>query len=583
MGAFVLVTHADGDERERTVSADGKAADEMRRRGLQQSKVFETCAFTLRIYRRRRFETADYLEFQDGDFVVAIGTFLYSGKYGEEALAGLYEDLKKDRFSFEKSAGHFGVVARVEGRLLVFSDYCGMCQLYANDDKSVISTSFLAVYATLDSYTPNTQEIYEFLALTAFYGNRTLLEEIDRLDRRRVHERLPQPKSHEKQIRLPELYDGGDFDRHLQQAHRFLREHFSRLVAVFGDGISIGLTGGFDSRLVLAHLRAAGCHPRVYVQGTTSDIDVKVARSIAAIAGFDIEHEELHVEFPKDELTRRLVEGSRYVDGVSHMGLFDKWPLSADTRIRRPRPELLRLYGMGGEIFRRKQEIPDRMCSIPEALSVHLDKFDASAFSDRFSRNKLFAGIGDKIIDELALSGGMLSPVDAERVYPEFRLRSGAGSQLTNENERAHALVPYMEPVFVEISRRIPMRYRDFGDLNARLIECADPQLAAAPSAYGHPFTARMPVKNRLRRKLVRWIPLSLRPVMHRARRRLLAKPGFPFYLEPDFLCEVFPDGVSHVSEYVDLGRVRDAGLLSRALTVELLLDGRLSSEASGP
>jgi hypothetical protein len=59
------------------------------------------------------------------------------------------------------------------------------------------------------------------------------------------------------------------------------------VAASFGDRVTCALSGGYDSRLILALLRRHGVSPRVYVYGPPGDKDVELARTIVVTpAGF---------------------------------------------------------------------------------------------------------------------------------------------------------------------------------------------------------------------------------------------------------------------------------------------------------
>jgi hypothetical protein len=68
-----------------------------------------------------------------------------------------------------------------------------------------------------------------------------------------------------------------------------------------------------------------------------------------------------------------------------------------------------------------------------------------------------------------------------------------------------------------------------------------------------------------------------LRPVIQRQRARLGRPASRPFYLQTEYLSTVFPDGFPHMSPWVDIDAISDPLMLSRALSLELLLNGKLS------
>src|SRR5439155_21540411 len=79
------------------------------------------------------------------------------------------------------------------------------------------------------------------------------------------------------------------FEATVGQSMALLDRYFAAVVASFGDRVTCALSGGYDSRLILALLRRHGINPRVYVYGPPGDKDVKLARAIAEGEGFALE------------------------------------------------------------------------------------------------------------------------------------------------------------------------------------------------------------------------------------------------------------------------------------------------------
>lgn len=582
MGAFLYIRKPPAPADAQHTAAADRALAAMQARGLPSKAVLPRQGFELHVYGKRRFDTENVLEFDNGDFIAATGTLICHGRYGEQALRELFDDVVNERLSFERLLGHFAVLVYNGGRLRVFSDYQGMYQVYCNDDLTLVSSSFVAIYESLATRTPGPQEVYEYLCFSKFYSTRTVLEELSRLDYRDVHELLPQRAATRKRIELPRYDGAAGFAAQVEATSELLSGYFGTLAEVFGDRMSLGLTGGYDSRLVLAWLRHCGATPRVYVQGPDDAADVRTAKHVAAAAGFAIEHDanEAAPAFQRDAYVDTLRTAYRYLDGLSHTGLFDKYALVAEERSRTPRPERLRLYGMAGEIYRRSLALPDRPVSFRDFFAVQTDKMDYSALRTTgptpFDKAAFYEAVGDKMADEMQLQNRTLTAAQTELSYPHFRLATMAGWQMSAQNERAHALVPFSEPVLTYPSGSVPMRFRMAGRFQAALMQRADVALAALPSAYGYAFTDGPGLRQRAKTAVLTALPKRMLPPLYRYRARLRQSPALPFYLQDDYLAAVFPDGYPHVSTFVDITAIPDAAMLSRALTLELLFSGRL-------
>ena len=218
---------------------------------------------------------------------------------------------------------------------------------------------------------------------------------------------------------------------------------------------------------------------------------------------------------------------------------------------------------------------------MPDFMTSEYDTFDDVAYGTGFQKTKFLANIANKIGRALNLDDETIGRVDAELAYPHFSLCRGAGPQMTMQNERAFSLVPYSEPIFTFSSARVPLDYKNLGRFEAELIRLADPGLASYQSAYGFSFTDGPTLKARLVQKAKQLTPIAVRPLLHRQKARLKQSRELPFYLEQEYLREIFPDGFPNIKPFVNIGKITDHKILSRAYTVELILSGKYCGTGS--
>lgn len=576
MGGFVYF-RCDDASGTAASGAGARALRMMNARGLEVAAVVKRPGFELHLYRKRRIQHDHLVEFDNGDFIAASGTLIYDGATGSRALTRLYDAFNSGEASFENLHGHFAVWVYSRGRLNLFNDYRGWQHVYHDVDFNLVSTSFLAIHAGTRICEPNMQEVYEYLTLSFYYGRRSLLKGINRLDRRYVHQLLPHAAAQEKPFGFADCAERGAFEDQVEHLHDLLRRYFECLVDIFGDRVSLGLTSGYDSRMTLAYLRLCGCRPNLYVQGPDDAIDVTVAKQIAAATGLPIAHDAdaARSVIAKPDFERQVLASALYLDGVDHTGLFEDWALVAHARAQLPRSERLRLYGMVGEAFRRSISLPERNVSVRAFLRAWGEKTDNSSFRKPFSKTAYLRRIGDKLAEEIQLEGQSMTPVETQLAYPYFKGPANEGWQMSAQNERAYVLCPYADPGLIEAMRKVPMPYRRYGRFQSALMTRADPQIAAMPSSYGYSFSEGPPMLARWRTNAKHAIPTVLRPHLYRLRARRRQRAPRPYYLQRDYLRVVFPDGCPHLSPLLDLDAERDTGILSRAYTLEMLLSGR--------
>jgi asparagine synthase (glutamine-hydrolysing) len=552
----------------------------MQARGLVSHAELDREQFSLHIYRKSRIESDNLLQFDNGDFVAAVGTCIYRKSIGQSALRQIFTDFNSGNLLFEEFLGHFAIWIFSAGKLTVFNDYRGLYRICANQDRSIISSSFLAICESLKTRTPEPQGVFEYLAFDSVYGDDSIIREVQILDDKLVHQLLPRPANAGKTINLPEFDGRRKLTDQVHAAYGLVSAHFKTLADLFGNRQSLGLTGGYDSRLILAFYRQAGISPYIYVQGENSSTDVRIAKLIAAGENFAIRHEEneARVEFSIGNFPAQAKAAYLYLDGLPHMGLFDDWALASEQRRLIARPESLRIYGMGGEYFRATFAARDRPLPLDAYIDILFSKTDFSSFSGLLDKRSFAKRFGEKLSRTFELDGDRISRPQMDLAYRDWRLTGSAGPQMTLQNERAFAMTPFAEPIYPHVSAANPIALRNHGRFEAELIKLADPKLASYTSAYGYapvdgPGT-RAIVKTYLKQRL----PRSIRPLVYQKMRGANQHGQPPFYLAPDYLAAVFPDGCPNVAPFIDLQSITNHRVLSRALTLELILSGQFAA-----
>ena len=240
---------------------------------------------------------------------------------GSSYLTSLYE---KDP-SFPASLDgmfHGLVVDRIRGTATLFNDRYGMYRLYYHESKDAFyfaaeAKAILTVRPELRK--PDARSLGEFVALSCVLQDRTLFEGIHRLPgaaswsfRNGLLERKStyfQPREWEEQPTL----DSETYYRELRETvSRNLPKYFSN-----NGRVGIALTGGLDTRVIMAWQKAASDSLACYTFGGPfrDSKDILVARQVASVCGHP--HQVISVDgdflkhFPHyAERTMYLTEGT---------------------------------------------------------------------------------------------------------------------------------------------------------------------------------------------------------------------------------------------------------------------------------
>lgn len=566
MGAFFLMHRAAAGDPERL----SKGLEEsFRRQGFAGAMSIERSHWRAVCYAPLAIAETTACADATGDQAFCAGTLFYRGLSKSAALARLLDDHKGGAIDETMLCGSFAALLVAGATATVLTDRTGTFHLYATPDHRILSTSFLALAESLPKRTIHQNAVYDYVLQGAPKGGETVVEQIGLFpdsafgrfdDTVRLADRpdIAAP---------PQRYRG--LDHAAGHCVDLLRERFRDLASQW-PAIDTALSGGYDSRLLLALAWDAKLRPRIHVYGRDTDADVRCAKAIAAAEGFPLDHlDKSTVPVPEAEAYAELVRANYLAfDGAPTDGIFDNGTDLA-TRRRRVAGGALMLNGGGGEIFRNFFYLPDRPMSALEVVWAFYCQFDPRVCSDRFDERRYLDGLAAKLADRVGGRRERLSRHEVEAVYPLFRCSYWAGRNNSVNNRLGHAWTPFLDFRLILAALDIPMAYKNLGRLEGRMIEMLSPRLAAYPSAYGRSFDQAPSVRERLLELIGRWRPTLVRRHTYRLKPR--RQPPWTGALDRRRLDHVMASDFPFMSEFFRLERIDDRSQLARICTMEYM------------
>lgn len=513
------------------------------------------------------------------DFVAVAGTLTCDGKMGRPALEAL---LAMEAPDWDRLGGQFVALVRRAGRTLLFTDYFGAFQLFHDADMRFFSTSLLAAANALPRLGFDPQGVYEFAFNVVPVGNDTIFAELKTLGPDRLLE------LNADGIRAREITKPLPTAEELPLEAR-IAAHRDRLMAVvadhvrqFGDNIRCPLSGGLDSRLVLAALRAVGCRPHLFVYGGPDSADVRIARDVAAAEGLDIEwvDKEAWRELTPDEFPDQVERNFQLYDGVPNYGELFENGANAAARAARHTGGALSVSGGCGEIFRNFFFLPDRRFSAAAVARTFFARYAKGDVTGAFDERAFLRGLEDKILAALGRPGdrGRLPRSLVEQIYPRVRCRAIFGREISLEAWYGPYLMPFLDHKLVAQAMTLPLGLKNAGRFEAMLLAAIDPALARLPSAYGHDFAGPPGRRHRFDEWTTRIRPVALRQRSYALRRRLgSVADEHGGLLSPDYMGRVVDLDFPIMRRFFEVERIADSGMMRRIANLEYLA-GRLGS-----
>ncbi|HEX4616333.1 MAG TPA: hypothetical protein VH230_10510 [Stellaceae bacterium] len=578
MGGFVLLHTTPGEDRS---LAQAAALEALARMGMPAPRLLQGANFLLAIYPKRQASEPTLRQFPNGDFVCACGTLIYEDMIGEAAAAAFYRDCRGQSTPRDKALGHYAVILRKDGETRILPDGFGGFLVFYDESRRVVSSSFLAIASVLDRVTLGTQGACEYVFNGVVSGNATVFDEVllapvnatiavgkDCLEV--LAHRLPTPAT----------VSAEPFEATIEQSMQLLDRYFAAVAASFGERVTCALSGGYDSRLILAWLRRHGISPRVYVYGPPGDKDVELARAIAEGEGFALEivDKDKQLAFTPGEFGAVAYDNFLESDGYTWSGIFTNGA-ERTQRASRVNGNAVALNGGGGEIWRNFFYLLDRTYTPREILWSFYSQFDPETCSAAFDQEDYFRQLEGKLETLIGCPQPSLPRPLVEWLYHYFRCRAWDGRINNINNSYGYVALPFLEPAVTEHASVIPITWKHHGAYEAELIRRADPRLASYQSGYGHDFSRPPPLARRLTDYATYLRPPWLRRFAYRVKNRVRRPTQWPDYLQQEYRDAALPAGVQIMTELFQLDRVADPAQTARILTLEYLIrqfDGRI-------
>lgn len=479
-------------------------------------------SYVLDFYGKARSDIVNLIDTGEGTFLATIGTLIYEDTVGQEALRKLQEARRTGRLTEElgRCLGQFALLAGEADKLTIHRDVNSSYEVFHTADLGLVSSSFLAVATTAEQRSVNRAGVLEYVFNGVTLGDGTPVREVRKLN---LGETLHLSGAPFISRSLPDVSPSplqGKVEDIAEEVFEALIDHTRRLVRIFDDKMTLALSGGYDTRLLLALFRHAGTIPKLFVYGNPSSQDVRIASEIAQAEGLPLEVVNKDQPLPTSpEAFGEMVKQNFFIyDGFHQIWLF-RPDQEHQARTARHAGGALNVHGGAGEVLRNFFGLPDRPVPPHSVIAAFFRGFDPKVCRNPADLRLYEESLAGKITDIFGQEQRILSRQQVEAIYPHLRCRSWFGRDNSINGRFGYSNLPFYESSFVELSLRIPLRHKNYGDLQSRLIRRADPQLARHMSQYGHTFEADAPWRQRLPAWLGYQRPPFIRRNMYRLRR----------------------------------------------------------------
>lgn len=502
-----------------------------------------------------------------------VGPLWFRGHFGRSALTMLLDEVRTTGHLEERALrGNFALFLDTGEHTWLLNDALGFVRIYASADRCFFSTSWLAVCAYLQHVELDAASAIEYVLLGAAHSCQSVARGVDLLPlghvqdfrRRSTWQRFPRGfDAQAPEFRSP--------TQAVETIAGHLRTISAEVASAFPGRVNAALSGGFDSRLIVAGLLAAGVRPRLFVYGDADSADVAVARTVATAADLPLEaidKRAMNRGLPMPDI-ETLEQSALFFDGLPSDGIDDP---GADrhTRLEQTADGCIALNGGGGEIFRNFFHLPNRAFAARDIVRTFYRGFSRSVFRDSdglASYEARLAASMRSIVGMSEVGSELLSRTQVELLYSLFRCHYWMGVNNSVAVRHGNYTTPLVDLESVRLALRVPLRWKNAGALESRLVAALHPAIAAQPSAYGFRFDAGPGWRERLAEWATCARPVRLRPLINATRRNLQRKRIAPAMLQR---YRALLPGEWCMDALLDLAQLVDDRALGRAVAVEI-------------
>lgn len=516
MGAFLLFrSDADIDLRQARHSFTAK--------GFELPQEFPLGNMHLWLFKKQFASQDNFVHDGAGNSMFVFGSLSYEGRSLADGLASLLTQFRSARMNQSRLHGAFCAIFHIDGKLSMLMDGFGVYRVYTDAQQSFFSSSFLAALSALRRRaTLDKEALLEKCARGYLVGPRTLVKELKQLTLVTAAEF----KNKDIQVIYPKTQASGEAATALEREDALrlqlngLNDYFRRISAFLPEKrVDIGLSGGYDSRLLLMLAIAHFASLQAHTHWTGSEHDQN--RAIAAEL-CEANRLELRVikTAPAAHLDRESFEAMAdsslyYYDGncAYTIGCFSQTH-SREYRIAVLNGCQLGLNGIGGEIYRNHYRTRTGQTNF--RLWIRNRTFYLNAcrlIGEQRKINDLTDGIMERVFTLLGVpSKDMVSSTFLRRYFSEVRMPFCDGVVNHANQQIAFYFTPFTEPHNVRAAYRAHWFASKGDGFQIDLMKHIDPRTADIVSDRGfspcaQPFGFRLSgiIKSHLPEYLIAW------------------------------------------------------------------------------
>jgi len=507
MGAFFLYNKD-------TKISYSEVEDLFTKKGFSEPQSFQIGEYYLKLYKKQLVDINNYYK-DESNYIFVCGSLFYKGLGFNESLKFLLSDFINNCINSQELYGNYVVLFyNGQKKEVVFCiDPAFIKNVYFDITKKIISSDFLAIIeAASETYTLNKMALIENLTTGYLISPDTYANEIQKLDKKNIN----QLGSGFRGIKVKNLSPLNNarivgFENAIEHANGQLSDYFGFVKNLTDEfGANIGLTGGFDSRLLLMHARKKIKRLIANSFWRPNSIEYINAKELAKAAGIDfISFEEK--PFAKPEKQEMLRKAYYFFDGqIRSQNNWDEEFNLPEYSAQIAANYLVGFHGCGGEQYRNADRLIGKMSLRTYIQYEWMFKQCENAFLDRKLQAAVYENIARKIRRLIDIPANQVGLPELKRIQNEIWNTANRATRVNVLNQQQFYFAPFTEYQIAHSAYKyIPYLGKSLF-FQLEMLKRLDHDLSAVKTNYGFTISEGEPFRFKIIPYLLNLLPRAV-------------------------------------------------------------------------
>lgn len=414
--------------------------------GISQYSEFKLNNFNLILYKKPYFEAPNFIE-RDNVSVFIAGSMIYKGYGYQKGMKNLLIDYSTSTIDVEQLRGNYVILFfdKVTSKITFITDPLFSKNIYFDEINQIVSSHFISIVESKPYYYKiNSLALSESIISGSLIAPDTYSLGIEKLCKSNFDKLSSTFNFNTLEVDLSnKVISFNSFNDAVDHANEQLAKYFQSFVSLDYDfGSHIGLTGGFDSRLLLIQARNHLNNLNTNSFYRPNSLEFKLAKKLAA----SIDKEFVSHEFVKELPSANPQKSLSFLDGQIRSQNFIDEPFNL--------PEYgsflyqnhwVGFHGCGGEQYRNADRFKRKTTLSNFLKDEWLYRESGRILVNPKFENEILENLDAKIRTSLDFKGNYVNLYLLKRIQNEIWNPSNRLTRVNALNQQFFYVAPFTE------------------------------------------------------------------------------------------------------------------------------------------